>query len=152
MKKIAFLLPLLLLTLSCIRVNEVPTPQLNVHTDAEKDGVFIHITRGTGDVHEVMMALMMASKFSDSHDVLVYFDIDGIEVVLKDAPDLEMKPFGSSHDLLDELVDEGVTLLACPGCLKVAGKSPSDLRSGVIAAEKEKFFDFTDGRILTLDY
>lgn len=153
MKKIAMLLPVLLLvSISCIRVNQPPTPQLHVGSDPDSDGVFIHVTKGIDDVHEVMMALKMATHFSDSHDVLVYFDIDGVEVVLEDTPDLEMEPFGSSRDILDELVDDGVTLLACPGCLEVAGKSPSDLRSGVMAAKKEKFFDFTDGRILTLDY
>lgn len=45
-----------------------------------------------------------------------------------------------------------VTLMACPGCLKAAGKSVGDLAPGVKVAEKEAFFSFTRGRILTLDY
>jgi hypothetical protein len=42
--------------------------------------------------------------------------------------------------------------LACPGCLKAAGKTESDLMEGVKIADKEMFFNFTTGRILTIDY
>ena len=43
-------------------------------------------------------------------------------------------------------------LLTCPACMEVSGVSEEDLREGVRVAEKEQFFDFTEGRILTLDY
>jgi hypothetical protein len=42
--------------------------------------------------------------------------------------------------------------MACPGCLKAAGKSPEDLAPGIEVADKERFFSFTKGRIITLDY
>jgi hypothetical protein len=38
------------------------------------------------------------------------------------------------------------------GCLKAAGKTADDLAPGVQIADKDKFFSFTRGRILTLDY
>ena len=57
-----------------------------------------------------------------------------------------------SDDIFARLVEEGVTILACPACMKVSGIEESDLRKGVKIAEKEKFLDFTKGRILTLDY
>jgi hypothetical protein len=50
------------------------------------------------------------------------------------------------------LAGKGVTLAACPGCLKAAGKTESDLREKITLADKAKFFNFTKGRILTLDY
>jgi intracellular sulfur oxidation DsrE/DsrF family protein len=53
---------------------------------------------------------------------------------------------------LAELQRRGVTLMACPGCLKAAGKTPADLIAGVQVADKSGFFSFTKGRILTLDY
>jgi hypothetical protein len=40
----------------------------------------------------------------------------------------------------------------CPTCLAVAKKKPSDLIEGIQVANKEVFFSFTKGRILTLDY
>jgi len=95
---------------------------------------------------------MLADKFSTSNDVLVFFDKEGIEMVVKDAPNLEMDPFDSSDDIFMRLVEEGATILACPACMKVSGYEESDLRKGVKMAEKEQFFDFTKGRILTLDY
>lgn len=117
-----------------------------------RDGVFLHISHGAEDAHRVLMALSMAEMMAGSRDVLVYFDIRGIEVVLADAPDLSFSHFPSSKAQLRKLIDEGVGVYACPGCLKAAGKTPEDLMAGVKLANKDAFFAFTKGRILTLDY
>jgi predicted peroxiredoxin len=117
-----------------------------------RDGVFIHISHGVAGPHRVLMALNMARMMSADHPVLVYFDINGIEVVLKDAEDLRYAQFPSSKEQLSELPKRGVMLMACPGCLKAAGKTPADLAAGVQIADAAKFFSFTAGRILVLDY
>jgi hypothetical protein len=39
------------------------------------------------------MALRMAELMAGAHDVLVCFDIEGIEVVLADAPEIEHANF-----------------------------------------------------------
>ena len=117
-----------------------------------RDGVFIHISHGTDDPHRVLMALRMAEIMSEDHDVLVYFDIRGIEAVVKDAPDIHFKEFPSSKAQLQKLIESKVILLACPGCLAAAGKSKADLAPGINIADKKLFFSFTKGRILTLDY
>ena len=118
----------------------------------KRDGVFIHISHGVEDPHRVLMALSMAGMMATSRDVLVYFDIKGIEVVLENAPDLTYSHFPASKAQLAKLIEMGVGVYACPGCLKAAGKTPKDLMPGVKAAEKDAFFAFTEGRILTLDY
>ena len=117
-----------------------------------RDGVFIHISHGSEDPHRVLMALKMAELMAADRDVLVYFDIDGIDVVLVDAPDITFAEFPASHTQLTRLQELGVPVFACPGCLKAAGKTPDDLAAGIQVAEKDAFFGFTDGRILTLDY
>jgi predicted peroxiredoxin len=117
-----------------------------------RDGVFVHVSHGLQSPHRVLMALRMAELMSKDKDVVMYFDIEGIEVLLADAPDLEYEPFPSSHTQLDVLIEKGVPVMACPGCLKAAGKTTEDVREGVQIADKETFFSFTDGRILTLDY
>ena len=117
-----------------------------------RDGVFIHVTHGPDNPHRVTMALKMAELMSDTQDVLMYFDIKGIQVVLKDSPDIEHKAFESSHEQIEKLLKNKVTILACPGCLKAQDKTPADLRDGIKVASKEAFFGFTKGRILTLDY
>lgn len=152
MKNTAIVLLLLLTAASCIRVNDNPVPQVSMKHLAETEGVFIHVKKGADDPHEVLMALSMASKFASDYDVLMYFDIDGIEMVTNDAPNLEMEPFGSSDELFKKLVNAGVTIFACPGCMEVYGVKASDLRSGVTTADKHFFFDFTDGRIISIDY
>ena len=127
--------------------SSMPDPQ-----ESARDGVFIHITHGTDDPHRVLMALNMAALMSEDRDVLVYFDIKGIEVVLKDAPNISFAHFPSSKTQLADLAGKGVTLAACPGCLKAAGRTQDDLGPSITVAEKSRFFSFTKGRILTLDY
>ncbi|MBD3235002.1 MAG: peroxiredoxin [candidate division Zixibacteria bacterium] len=120
--------------------------------EPENDGVFIHITKGPSDPHEVLMALQMAVIMAEDKDVLVYFDIDGVRNVLSDSKDIAFEHFPSSHTQLTELIKMEVPVMACPGCLKAAGESAEDLMDGVMVADKERFFNFTNGRILTLDY
>jgi predicted peroxiredoxin len=117
-----------------------------------RDGVVIHVSHGADDPHRVLMGLRMAELMADDRDVLVYFDIAGIEVVLADAPDLTHAEFPSSATQVAKLMELGVPLYACPGCLAAAGRTPEDLADGIQVAEKDAFFDFTEGRILTLDY
>lgn len=123
-----------------------------VEEAAPRDGVFIHISHGADDPHRLLMALSMATMMAESHDVLVYFDINAADVVLKDAEDVQFSHFASLHTQLRALAEKGVPLMACPGCLKVIGKTGDDLAEGVQVADKAGFFSFTKGRILTLDY
>jgi predicted peroxiredoxin len=151
MKKTFALLLILFLAAACIRVDTSETPSIP-EKEKKTDGVFIHISKGEADTHDVLMALMLADKFSTSNDVCVFFDKDGIDMVSKDAPNLEMDPFDPSDDIFERLVNLGVDILACPACMKIAGVEEGDLRNGVKLAEKEKFLNFTEGRILSLDY
>ena len=98
------------------------------------------------------MALKQAVMMAEDRDVLIYFDIKGIEVVLNDAQDISYPTFPTSKESLKILMDKGITIFACPACLKAAGKSETDLMPGVKIADKEQFFSFTKGRILTMDY
>jgi predicted peroxiredoxin len=120
--------------------------------DRPKDGVFIHVTHGNKHPHRVLMALNLAEKMAPDKDVILYFDIDGIETLLKDAPDLSFTHCPSSHAQIKKLLDMGIKMMACSGCLKSIGKTPEDLREGVVLADKEQFFNFTSGRILTMNY
>ena len=139
-----------LLAAACLRIDQ--TPEAAHELEKPTDGVFLHISKGSADVHDVLMALMLADKFAGNKDVLVFFDKEGIEMVTKDAPNLSMDPFDPSDEIFERLVKEGVTLLACPACMQVSGVEEADLREGFEIAEKETFFDFTEGRILSLDY
>lgn len=116
------------------------------------DGVFVHITRGADDPHRLLMALSMAAKMAEDRDVLVYFDISAVNVLLQDAQDVSFAHFPSAHTQIAALAAQQVPLMACPGCLAVIGKTAADLRTGVVEADKDAFFAFTEGRILTLDY
>ncbi len=145
-----------LLVAACIMaVIACAAPTTTYEPDASpppRDGVFIHISHGSDDPHRVLMALRMAEMMAADRDVLVYFDIDGIEVVLAGASTVEHEAFPDSRTQIEALLGLGVPLYACPGCLAAAGKTAGDLADGIQVADKDAFFDFTDGRILTLDY
>jgi predicted peroxiredoxin len=117
-----------------------------------KDGIFLHISSGYDQPHKVLMALKMAGMMAMDKDVLVYMDIKAVDLVVKSSKDMKFKDFPTLFELLDQLAAKKVTVMACPTCLKVAGYQPEDLRPGVIVAQKDKFFNFTKGRIITLDY
>lgn len=117
-----------------------------------QDGVFIHISNGTNDPHRVLMALNMAVTMADDRNVLVYFDVRGVEVVVQNAIDLQFGEFPSSKRQLKKLLEKEVPLLVCSDCLKAAGRTEADVIEGVQIADKEVLFDFTQGRILTLNY
>jgi predicted peroxiredoxin len=118
-----------------------------------RDGLFVHVSHGVDQPHRALMPLKMAAMMAEDHDVLVYLDIEAVNLALKEAPAVEMPPyFPSSRTLLTALLDKGVTVMVCPTCLKVAGKTEADLLPGVRLADKAAFFSFTKGRIVTLDY
>lgn len=116
------------------------------------DGVFIHITHSTNDPHRVVMPLKMATMMATDKDVLVYFDINGVEVVNQAGEDIAYKDFPTAKESLQQLIDKGVTVFACPSCMEAEGMTEADLMEGVEVADKATFFNFTEGRIITLDY
>ncbi|MBN8706930.1 MAG: DsrE family protein [Bacteroidetes bacterium] len=120
--------------------------------DSVRDGIFIHITQGYKDPHRVLMPLRMAVMMAEDKDVLVYMDINSVELLVKGAKDVTHPEFESAQTYLKKLIEKKITVYACPTCLKIAGFKPEDLMDGIQVANKNGFFNFTKGRILTMDY
>jgi predicted peroxiredoxin len=159
MKKFIVIILAVFTMVSCNRVEDkkVEHGPMGMSTDSAmsccaSDGIFLHISSGYDDPHKVLMALKMAAMMAMDKDVLVYIDIKGVEMLVKSSKDMKFKDFPTLFELLDQLAAKKVTVMACPTCLKVAGYQPEDLRPGIIIAQKDKFFNFTKGRIVTLDY
>ena len=159
MKKSIVLIIAMFAMVSCKQVEEkkVENGHMGMKTDSAmscctKDGIFLHISSGYDNPHKVLMALKMAVMMSMDKNVLVYFDIKGVDLVLKTSKEMKFKDFPTLNELFDQLAAKKVIMMACPTCMKVAGYKPDDLRPGIIIAEKDKFFNFTKGRIVTLDY
>jgi predicted peroxiredoxin len=157
MKKLALLFVAGLILVSCNPVNQEDTIEekeiiKDATTENVRDGVFIHITEAYDDPHRVLMPLKMATMMAQDKDVLVYMDIHAVELLVREAEDLEYKDFESLRTYISMLNEKNVGVYACPTCLEIAGFTPDDLMEGVQVAAKDKFFDFTKGRIITLDY
>jgi predicted peroxiredoxin len=125
---------------------------LHANALAKGDGVFIHISSGFDNPHKVLMALTLALKMADDHDVFIYMDIKAPEVVLNSAKSIEMNKFEHSKILINKLVEKGVKIAVCTTCLEVLNRSQYDLMKGISIAEKESFFNFTSGRIVSFSY
>jgi len=117
-----------------------------------KDGMFLHIKSGIEDPHQILMPLTLAGMMAETNDVVLFFDVKGYQVIVKDAPDLEYSGFKGSHELIRGLINKRVKIYACPLCLNAAGLTKDDLMPGIEIMQKEVFFGFTEGRIITLDY
>ena len=152
MKHLLSFLALTFLLMSCNQPQNNQNEEVIKTSAPDVEGVFIHITEGYDDAHRVLMPMKMASMMASNKDVLVYLDIDAVKLVVNGAEDLTHDHFDSFQTYLKKLNEMGVGVYACPACLKVAGFEPSELMEGVEVAEKAKFFNFTDGRIITLDY
>ncbi len=154
------LILLFLIGLLIVACNQNPGPSTVAGTNSGvgqtdavvRDGVFIHITESYNDPHRVLMPLKMATIMANDKDVLVYMDINAVELLVKGAKDMTFAEFESAQTYIRQLIDKKVGVYACPTCLKIAGFNPEDLIDGVQVAMKDKFFSFTSGRIITLDY
>jgi predicted peroxiredoxin len=124
----------------------------NLKAETPRDGVFIHITESYDNPHRILMPLKMATMMAEDKDVLIYMDIDAVKILVKGAIDITHKDFESALTYIQKLSSMGVGIHACPTCLKVAGFKSEDLMEGIMIANKDRFFDFTKGRIITLDY
>jgi predicted peroxiredoxin len=140
---IAALAVVVLVTVSCQQA------QIQDHG---KDGMFFHIK--SNDAHKVIMPLSLGTKMlEDDVNLAYFFDIEGVHAVVKGSEAFTKEGFDmDSHQALQKLMGNNVGLYVCPMCLKAAGYTKEDLMEGVGIMEKEVFFNFTDGRILTLDY
>jgi predicted peroxiredoxin len=118
-----------------------------------QEGMFIHVSHGVDDPHRLLMAFKMATVMAESgRGVLVYCDIKAVTVLTREATDISLEPFPSARTQLARMLELGVRVRACPTCMKVAGIKEEELREGVKIADREEFFDFVPGRIISLDY
>jgi predicted peroxiredoxin len=118
----------------------------------EKEGIFLHITTSYDNPHRLLMPLKMATIMAQDKSVLIYMDIEAVKILVKDSKDITHPEFKSAHAYINKLLEMGVEIYACPTCLKVAGYKPEDLMEGIKTANKERFFNFTKERVISLSY
>ena len=63
---------------------------------------------------EILMMLKLPTIMAVDKDVLVYFEIKGREVVLKNAKEIAYAAIPSAQATISKLLDKGVPLYACP--------------------------------------
>ena len=132
---------------------EEPAPQpAYVPPPPAPDGVFIQISSGLSDPQSVLMGLTMALRMAEDHEVMIFLDVKGPEIVLSKTQSLEMKKYEPSKILIQKLIDRGVKIEVCSTCLEVLNRTEFDLIKGVKIANKADFFEFTRGRILSFHY
>jgi len=128
-------------------------PEVEAESLESRDGMFIHLSSGVDSPQRVLMALSMAKLMAkENRNVLVYCDIDAVKLLIKTAPAVESGTYKNSKELLDQLIEMKVPVRACPSCMKKAGITRDDLITGIGVASGDEFFDFTEGRVLSVSY
>jgi predicted peroxiredoxin len=133
------------LVLSAIQAQEKDEQQ-------DKEGMFLHISTSYDNPHRLLMPLKMATLMAQDKAVLIYMDIEAVKILVKNSKDITHSEFESAHTYIKKLLEMGVEIYACPTCLKVAGYKTEDLMEGIKPAYKDRFFNFTKGRIISLSY
>lgn len=134
-------------------IEEVPEEEVaEEETEEIRDGVIVRITEGLIDPYRVVLALNTAEKMAAEHDVLVYFDMRSIDVVMKGAPAATFAPFTDSDKQISKLNGMGVTIRACGPCLEANWLKPENLTTGVKVLDMSELSTFSQGRIFTMDY
>jgi predicted peroxiredoxin len=152
MRTTNFIFMILIMIISACKNTGQQAPAESLAEGTIRDGVFIHITQCYNDPHRVLMPLKMATIMANDRDVIVYMDIHAVNLLVRSAKDIEFADFESAHSYVRQLIERKVGVYACPTCLKIAGFKPEDLLEGVQLAQKDRFFDFTRGRIVALNY
>lgn len=119
--------------------------------EKSKDGVIVHIKHDSNDPQQALMGLLLADSFTETHQVLVYLDVKGVNIAIKGNEDIMFKGH-SVNEALETLIKKKVEIMTCPGCLQAAGHEPKMLKDGITLRNNNDFFDFAEGRILTFDY
>lgn len=149
---IGLLAALSCLATGCIIVADNEWESTRATHEGGRDGMMIHVSSGSNAPQKALMALKMADLMSPERPTLVYFDNAGVEVAVAGEAPLNQSEYGSSRDLIESLKTANVQMYACPTCLKAHGYSEDQLLDGIKIADKDAFFNFTNGRIITLDY
>jgi predicted peroxiredoxin len=84
-----------------------------VELELPRDGVFIHITHDHNNPHRVLMPLQMAAIMADDKDVLIYLDIDAVNLVTNYAEDIAFGHFTPLKESIQVLLGKGVEIYAC---------------------------------------
>ena len=135
----------------------VTNPASTVSAD---EGVFINIQTGPDsnhDNHKLAMAMTVAKmSLGDNQDVLILFNIDGVELAVERSEDIVFTGHdGTEHNItqmLSEVMDMGAKVVVCPACLQAKGYSEEDLKDGIEMNKHDNLFGFTEGRIISFSY
>jgi hypothetical protein len=126
--------------------------------DVERQSMILHVKTGTDqsetpEAHAVLMALTQAWKQAEAgRTVLVHFDLEGVQAAMADT-NLSYTSFLDSEELFEMLFTfDNVRVQACPGCVAALGCDISQLREGIQVGSPDSWWEFTEGRTITLDY
>ena len=106
----------------------------------DESPVAVHLSKGTNDLHAVVMALKIARGLQAKGDkVVLVVDLEGVRVADARQPaDLAWghgNPIGQHYDAF---VKAGGKVLVCPHCAAAVGLEARSLRAGAELAKSEE--------------
>ena len=134
MKTLNFVLIVCTFTLlSCQNAQKPEISDLVPKCERFNDGVFIHVSKGYNNPQKVLMALSLVLKMTETQDVALFFDIEGVKLLTKTSEDIQIENYMTLYNALDKLIENNIIIMACPMCLKNANIELEQLKDGIIS-------------------
>jgi predicted peroxiredoxin len=144
-------------TRTTVADSETPTPAIDAEMAADvaaEGGLLINLT--TSDTWSAAMAITFAQQSLDSgyEPVTIWLNVEGIYLADSNRPAhthglLER----DMQELLQDFIDNGGRVLACPACTEAAGLSSDDFVDGVEMASPDIIMPLlSDDNIQTLTW
>lgn len=120
-----------------------------VHADSKitDESLMVHIS--TNDSAAVEMALMFASNMlNQGKDVVVFLDVKGVVVAMKNPPS-ELTSFTQK---VRDFLNEGGRMIVCGHCMGASGFKPVDLLPGTEVGNPGKMSRLFSGPMAIISY
>ncbi len=96
----------------------------------EPMGLFVNLT--SADAWRAGMALAFARNVQGrGHPVTVFLNVDGVRIASTEIPSPTNAATGETlRALLEQIIDDGGTVIVCPMCMDLAGVTEAELIDG----------------------
>lgn len=135
----------------------IESPAPDTATDdrpTTSDKVLVGLTHGADDTESVLIAFLMGVEaLRAGKQAVLWLTKDAVDVATKGFVDgIGVDGAPSTADLLDEFVERGGTMFACPVCIKLRGIDVNTLIDAAEVKGAPSVYEFAEGGALVFNY
>jgi predicted peroxiredoxin len=130
-----------------------PTQQPATQNDASPAELMINLTSdATVNPHSSLMGLHLAQNaLKNEIPVSVFLNVSGVKLMLPQSDTISFHG-ENLHEVLQDILEKGGDIIACPHCMEANGVTEENLMEGVIKAKEEVLFGKIKGNPTVFTY